>query len=407
MNYSSTGVRLPADHGEALTDFTEGVFGYLPRADQRRWARAYLEGLLGVEGKKSLSLLARAAPHAQARHGLQQFINGSPWDWRPGRDILALTAHRMMPVRAWTAGILNIPKRGEHSVGVHRRFVPQLGRTVNCQVATGLFVSSEGASVPVDWSLYLDESWDSEEDRRRARIPDWATAKPLCMEVLDLTDRMLARTGTALPLVADLRVAWDVSHLAGQLTRRGVDFVFEVKPSQQVSTRARTAGGEHTLTPVREVGAGEPQTRSTPDVPYVTSRSVRLPGAPGFANPLPEQTYRLLTLLAPGDGTPRRYWLTSMLDQPVDAILSLARNSARTHGAMAELEVDFGALDFEGRSFPGWHHHMTMVSTAYLYRNLLSGRGVQLLPEGQLHTGDFTESRVSASTGVSAGHSRV
>jgi len=31
---------------------------------------------------------------------------------------------------------------------------------------------------------------------------------------------------------------------------------------------------------------------------------------------------------------------------------------------------DFGLLDFEGRSFPGWYHHMALVSAAYTYRRL-------------------------------------
>lgn len=29
-----------------------------------------------------------------------------------------------------------------------------------------------------------------------------------------------------------------------------------------------------------------------------------------------------------------------------------------------------GLLDFEGRSYPGWHHHMALVSAAYAFRSL-------------------------------------
>lgn len=39
---------------------------------------------------------------------------------------------------------------------------------------------------------------------------------------------------------------------------------------------------------------------------------------------------------------------------------------------MSCLEEDCGLLDFEGRSYPGWHHHMTLVSAAYTYSRLYS-----------------------------------
>ena len=46
------------------------------------------------------------------------------------------------------------------------------------------------------------------------------------------------------------------------------------------------------------------------------------------------------------------------------------RSRAAVRATVAALRERFGVLDFEGRSFPGWHHHMTMASAAYAFRHL-------------------------------------
>jgi SRSO17 transposase len=35
---------------------------------------------------------------------------------------------------------------------------------------------------------------------------------------------------------------------------------------------------------------------------------------------------------------------------------------------MPTLRGEFGLQDFEGRSFTGWHHHVTLVSAAHALR---------------------------------------
>ncbi|MFD0431908.1 hypothetical protein ACFQ60_46150 [Streptomyces zhihengii] len=45
-----------------------------------------------------------------------------------------------------------------------------------------------------------------------------------------------------------------------------------------------------------------------------------------------------------------------------------------TEAAVRDVQNELGLLDFEGRSFPGWHHHMTLASAAYLYRRLETER---------------------------------
>lgn len=54
----------------------------------------------------------------------------------------------------------------------------------------------------------------------------------------------------------------------------------------------------------------------------------------------------------------------------MESVLALTRTVAHAEESVREMSEDFGLLDFEGRSFPGWHHHMTLVSATYGYSGL-------------------------------------
>ncbi|MFF8729286.1 IS701 family transposase [Streptomyces sp. NPDC015171] len=360
-----------------LRTFAEEVFEPLQRADQRRWAHAYLGALLSVPGKKTLQRLAKAvSPAPAAAHGLQQFINASPWDWGPVRRSLARTvAGRGLP-RAWTVKELTIPKRGEHSVGVHRRFDVELGRTVNCQLAMGLFLAADIGCVPVDWSLLLERSWCADEERRaRARIPESVTARPAWRHILDFATDVAANPGlSGIPWVLDLRRTDDAGAVVEGLARRGLDFVCEVSPAEPVVPASAVASA---------AALGELMARGHMRQPQVVVRQaatgrlerltvhfgeVRLPGRAGEPSGVP-RVYRALARPSGAGRLGVRYWLTSLTDWRAEEVLGLARHASAVEPAVRDLG-HFGVQDFEGRSFPGWHHHMTMASAAHAFARL-------------------------------------
>ncbi|WP_435886625.1 IS701 family transposase [Streptomyces erythrochromogenes] len=388
--------RAPAAGGTALDDFTERLFGHLPRADQRRWARVYLQGLLTTPGKKSVRRLAASVTASPtASQSLQQFINASPWEWDPARAELLRWVEERHPVHAWTVGQVCFPKRGEHSVGVHRRFDPVAGRIVNCQFGYGLFLSLDGMSVPVDWRLVLPESWSVDPAlRRRARIsPDVAHQSAESL-VLELVDSIAARTSSVrAPVVADLSRLGAAATLIGMLGRRGHDFLVSVPPTLAVCAAGPGHGTGPTRTPAHATSAGDLARRGNTSHPYaapltgpagrpqqhpqphplrIQSALVRVPGA-DLAAPGAQQTYRLFGERRPGPGARGAggaVWLTNMSRHRMDDLLRLVRQSGRAAATLGVLADDFGLLDFEGRSFPGWHHHMTLMSAAYAYKGL-------------------------------------
>jgi SRSO17 transposase len=73
----------------------------------------------------------------------------------------------------------------------------------------------------------------------------------------------------------------------------------------------------------------------------------------------------------PGRDQQIRTWLTNFPHARTAELQKLFRKfqNAREE-AMIALSAQYGLLDFEGRSFPGWHHHVTLVSAAYVLSHL-------------------------------------
>lgn len=374
---SSSGLPLAAVGEEAcLQTFLDEIFAPLHRAEQRRWARAYLRGLLRATGKKTLRSIAQTeALPATAAHGLRQFINSSPWAWEPVRRRLAQRIAASTAPYAWTVAELVIPKRGEHSVGVHRRRDTATGLTVNCQRAVGLFLAAGARCFPVDWSLVLDDAWSEDRPRRqRARIPDVETARPVRAYVLDHAAGVAAQPRLpGLPWVLDLTRCEDASGVLVGLARHRLHTVCEVAPDQLVlAGRAETVTRIGELMEVRRSRQSQTVVCRPADGPARTALvhayagTIQLPRRRGAS----ATAYHLLKHVPADRGRPARYWLTSLTDRGVEEVMALARGQDAAQSALLALRERFGVLDFEGRSFPGWHHHMTMASAAYAFQHL-------------------------------------
>ena len=80
---------------------------------------------------------------------------------------------RRDPVVAWVVDDIGFPKKGRESVGVARRYCGQVGKQDNYRVAVSLSVTTERASMPVAFRLYLPESWVEDRQRReKTGVPE-------------------------------------------------------------------------------------------------------------------------------------------------------------------------------------------------------------------------------------------
>jgi SRSO17 transposase len=67
-----------------------------------------------------------------------------------------------------------------------------------------------------------------------------------------------------------------------------------------------------------------------------------------------------------GKAAPAKYWLSNLpAATPMVELVRLARLRWRIEQDYRELKGALGLDHFEGRGWPGWHHHVTLVSVAH------------------------------------------
>jgi SRSO17 transposase len=72
-----------------------------------------------------------------------------------------------------------------------------------------------------------------------------------------------------------------------------------------------------------------------------------------------------------GTPAPTKFWLSNLPAQtPIDDLVALAKLRWRVEQDYRELKDALGLDHFEGRSWLGWHHHVTLVSVAHGFLTL-------------------------------------
>ncbi|MET8982247.1 transposase [Streptomyces sp. NPDC004539] len=349
------------------------LFASLARSDQRHKGMTYLKGLLGAQGRKSVRNIAAHVGGATTEQSLHHFISESTWDWNTIRQALSRHLARVAPPRAWVAQPMVIPKAGEYSVGVDRKFYPKLGQVLNAQQAVGVWAISENFCYPVNWRLHLPAAWLTDRSRRsRAMIPDDRRPESLgeCMAhvfgamqewgvptrptVLDFSDSDVATVRSAF---RDTR--------APLLVKVGSTFPLKLTDQASPAGHRETLPAHHIMRHVKDlrrpvVWRDRPTTADRAPSAVAVAR-VRLPGhlAPRSQNLL------LLSTGQRGRPWPGELWLTNMLHASPSELVQLTCLRHQVDQALASVGDRVGLRDYAGRSYSGWHRHITMASAAH------------------------------------------
>lgn len=83
-----------------------------------------------------------------------------------------------------------------------------------------------------------------------------------------------------------------------------------------------------------------------------------------------QRAYRLFTELGLAGQPSSQLWLTHPVHHRLDELLELTRLHISSTVTADCMDGSYGLLDFAGRSFPAWHHHMTMASAVYTHMRL-------------------------------------
>ncbi|MEU7165776.1 transposase [Streptomyces morookaense] len=381
-------------HDAVLVELCSELFASLPRSDQRRKGREYLQGLLGGHGRKSIRNIAAIIGGPATEQSMHHFISSSIWDWNPVRRALVRHLLRSAPPQAWVVRPMVIPKGGRHSVGVDRKFFPALGQVLNAQQAVGVWAVSEEMAAPVNWRLHLSDDWLRDDARRaRAAIPDCARPESLgdCA-----ASAFLETAGWGVPVrpvVLDVPEA-DTWAVVRRLRAAGVPWLVRIGSTLRLTAAdpalpgCRTEGVTAHQIMTAAAGMRRPVLWSDHDAAETLRTSlaagvrVRMPVRGVRTVPVPPPVrragvgdLRLLGEWEQGRSAPGELWLTDMTGLHPVALMQLSKVTRRVDRDFAEIADRVGIRDYTGRSYKGWHRHVTLASAAHTVAALGRGGG--------------------------------
>src|SRR5690349_1939220 len=233
--------------GDDLAEYTADVFGSLTRAGWRERAGWYLRGLMLDGRRKSIQPMAARLDGVVHEQALNHFVTNSPWPVEPVRARLAeLVEQAVVPV-AWAMDDTGLLKCGTASPCVARQYTGTAGKVTNCQIAVSVSMVTDTASCPVNWRLFLPESWDPASPkahpevhtrRRKAGIGDDISHREKWRLALDMLDELIG-WGRRPPLIVADSGYGDNAEFRHELHRRGLGYVVQV--SGDLNAYPRTA----------------------------------------------------------------------------------------------------------------------------------------------------------------------
>jgi len=389
-----------------LEDFFGDVFASLTRAGWQDRAGHYLRGLMLDGRRKSIQPMAArlAGPHEQA---LNHFLTNSPWDPALVRERLATRMAEMIEPTAWALDDTGWLKCGTASVCVARQYTGTAGKVTNCQIGVSLNLVTDTASCPVDWRLFVPESWDADtaetaERRRKAAMPDDAKHREKWRLGLEMIDEVTGWTGTPPLIVADAGYG-DAAEFRQELDNRNLTWVVGVNNAHTAFTEAtgRTAPPykgagrrppliyretapslkSHVLTAgraaVRQVtwrtGSRRRNGQNRPMRGHFVFLRLR-PASQVHRRAVDFGDLPVRWLIAewpPSEPEPTRYWLSNLPERtPKRRLVRLAKLRWRIEHDYREIKTGLGLDHYEGRTWQGWHHHTTLVSAAHAFLTL-------------------------------------
>ncbi len=408
-----------------LLDFAAEMLGGLPRKDQRAAGELYVRGLLTDGRRKSMQPMAARLGTDHQR--LQQFITSSTWDYVAVRRNVARWFADAQPVEALVVDDTGFPKDGTASPCVARQYSGTLGKVANCQIGVSVHLVNEHASCAADWRLFCPEGWDdaaladpvaaatARRRRERAGLPDQVRHEEKWRLALEMIDEMtgpggwgiveqVTAAGGARPAVTADAGYGDNTAFRLELQARGWRYVVAVK-----GTTSAYAGQARPVTRTLGGGPGRPPRPAYP-VPPANLRQLAIASAGQVApvtwrqgtratqgNPDAAMTSHFLAirvrpanrgipraddgslpecwLLAewpPHADEPTDYWLADLpADTPIAELVRLAKIRWRIEHDYRELKTGLGLGHFEGRSFTGWHRHVTLAALAQAFCTMI------------------------------------
>ena len=390
----------PGPQEKRFAAYMDGLAQAAEHADRATPLKMYCTGLLLPGERKSVEpMAARLAPENVRRmhQSLHHVVADAPWS---DEAVLAhvrtyaLTALRQKgPVQAWIVDDTGFPKKGTHSVGVVRQYCGQVGKQENCRVAVSLSVSTNQASLPIAWRLYLPHEWaDDPVRRKQAGIPEeiqFDTKPAIARQQI----RAAVEQGVPpAPVLADAAYGTD-TRFREAISELGLPYVVGImssvsvwKPGEAPLSKAEWKGTGRPTKLLRRDSRHKPMAvkelaHSLPASAWKTvtwrqgvkqglrSRFAALRIRPAHrddwrSQPHPEEW--LLIEWPKGEAEPIQYWFSTLpANTKLRNLIQLAKHRWIIERDYQELKQELGLGHYEGRGWRGFHHHATLCIAAY------------------------------------------
>jgi SRSO17 transposase len=281
------------------------------------------------------------------------------------------------PVTAWIIDDTGFLKQGTHSVGVQRQYTGSAGKITNCQIGVSLAVATSREQIPVDFELYLPTGWADDPSRRiEARIPDTVTFKTKIALALEMIERAALAEIPGDIILADGAYG-DSSDFRNTVRLLGFDFAVGVQSAARVVQldRRDRARGDTTTVLDLTMALGRKAFRK---VTWRHGSKARLSSQfcfvrvktmhdDGLAVADREPLWLVAEWVA-GEEKPSKFILTTLPRRMSrKQIVRIVKERWRTERMYEDLKGELGLDHFEGRTFTGWHHHVSVVLCCYAY----------------------------------------
>jgi SRSO17 transposase len=348
---------------DEIEDVAARIGDRFHRREQRWHAGRYLRGLISrVERKNGWQLAEELGEETPVN--LQHFIARAEWEADLVRDDLrAYVVERLGDSDAVLiideTGFL---KKGTKSVGVKRQYSGTAGRIENCQIGVFLAYRSPRGHAFIDRALYLPQDWADDEGRRQeAKVPDgisFATKPVLARQMLT---RALAAGVPAAWVTADEVYGSDYKFRRFCEEKR-IGYVVAISSSTHMAIGwNRQAVSQHLLEVPSDAwqriscGAGSKGHREY-DWAFIR-----------WPHHEQETHFRgLLIRRSLSEPHEHAFYFTYA---PNDTLLSKLVEVAGSRWAIEECfeqaKQETGLDEYEVRSWPGWHRHITLAMLAH------------------------------------------
>ena len=368
MAESGTTTSEAQQWAEGLNSIGQRIGGRFVRAEPRRRAPAYLQGLLSPLERKNGWQLAEEAGDPTP-YGVQHLLGRAQWDADAVRnDLCAYVVEHLGDKQAvLIVDETGFIKKGKQSVGVQRQYSGTAGRIENCQIGVFLVYASTKGRTFLDRELYLPQAWTQDKPRcQQAGVPDTVGFATKPMLARQMIARALAAGVPARWVTADsvygndgkLRGWLEAQHLAHVLGVSGNHYVWvdwQQRPVAVVAQRLPRQAWQRL-----SAGSGSKGRR------WFDWAARRLPGAER--------------------GWQRWLLVRRQVDKPTELayyrVFAPARTSltelvkvAGTRWAVEECfetaKGEVGLDQYEVRSWPGWYRHITLALLAHAYLTMV------------------------------------